>query len=111
MARQVLQKDVTAGAAENIHRRAGVLSERGMIGAAERGHRVAKASPPLFMTALEKVAEVLDSMGESQFGETRRDTSTAAGHRVEATIIQAWKEAYRSADSGPSCGLRLASSV
>jgi hypothetical protein len=71
-----------------------------MIGAAERGFRVAKAAPPLFMQALEKMAEVLDSMGEAQYGETRRDTATATGHRVEATVIQAWKEAYRSADSG-----------
>jgi hypothetical protein len=98
MIQTVLSRDITAERAEAVHRRAGAMADRGMIGAADRGMRIARAKPTMFMQALERMAETLDTLSESQYGETRRNTQTATGHRLEATVVQAWKEAYRCAD-------------
>jgi hypothetical protein len=100
VSQNVLQYSVTPARAEEIHRRVGQMSERGQIHHAERGMRIAKARPLAFLQALEGVAENLDAMAEAQGGETRRSNSTAGGYRVEPTIVQAWKEAYRTVDAG-----------
>lgn len=100
MSQNVLQRNVNPARAEELHRRVGQMSERGQIHLAERGMRIARAAPLALLQTLEGVAETLDAMAEAQAGRTRRDTGTAGGYRVEPTIVQAWKEAYRTADAG-----------
>ena len=99
MSALVLPKPITPAVAEDIHRRSGTFARSNDLGAAERGVRMAQARAPLFLMALERVAETVGQMAEHQYGRTRRSTKEFS-HQVESTEAQVWREAYRLADAG-----------
>jgi len=62
------------------------------------GMRVARDRPALFMKTLEACLEVLDQMGEDQYGQTRREMNAPDSQRVAPTVINFFREAYLAAD-------------
>ena len=87
---------------EEAYRRAMKARERGEWSTLAPGLRAARSRNPRLLLALEKIAETLDSMGEAQWGRTRRDPGTPFGHRALPTVCNAFREAYRAADAGLS---------
>lgn len=68
------------------------------------GIRAARARDNRLLLALEKGAEVLDTMAEEQHGRTRRSEDRYA-FSVEPTVVQLWKKAYEVADKGISADI------
>ncbi|MDP3774538.1 MAG: hypothetical protein Q8Q85_09755 [Gemmatimonadales bacterium] len=66
---------------------------------AQVGMRAAKARDPKLLLALDRGANMLDKIAESQQGRTRRSTDVE-GLKVEFTEAQLWKKAYEFADKG-----------
>ena len=78
------------GAQENAH---DIVAQVGM--------RAARARDPKLLKALERGAEIMDRLSESQMGQTRRSLATdVEGYKVEHTETQLWKKAYEFADRG-----------
>lgn len=100
MSASSLPSTITPAVAESIQRRVAAFSRDNDLGAAERGLRAARARDPMFLRALEQVAETVGKLSEAQYGETRRSKHTDFSHRAEATVVSMWREAYRLADAG-----------
>lgn len=67
---------------------------------ADTGWRAALARDPKLLKCLERGAEIVAKIDESQRGQTRRSASNAENERGETTTTQLWKEAYRLCDEG-----------
>jgi hypothetical protein len=97
-ATQTHEHKISAHAAEAIYARALDLTSRQVVGAMEKGMRVARAQHPLLLRTLDACAERMEAVEEGQRGQTRRmarDNMRARAH--EASIF---REAYRLADKG-----------
>lgn len=76
--------------------------------AAEQGIRLARARDPRMLAALERTAEVMDKLAESQVGRTIRDPGLEFAMKKTPTQTQIAREAYLTADRGdpaPTFGL------
>ena len=64
------------------------------------GMRAARAQDPKLLLAMDRAANVLDAMAESQTGQTRREASATKAQQVQQTEAALWREAYKQCDSG-----------
>jgi endo-alpha-1,4-polygalactosaminidase (GH114 family) len=67
---------------------------------AATGWRAARAKDPKMLLVLEKGAEILDKMTDSQHGRTMRSQSATHGETKGTTEAQLWKNAYTTMDNG-----------
>lgn len=94
-------KPMDLGVVERIYRRAMQFSERHDVwteGRCDYVMRMVRAKDRTMLATLERAVQVLDRAAEEQYGQTRRAASTDYSHRVEPTVVKAFKEAYRTMD-------------
>ena len=94
-----LSEFITAKTVEKAYARAVREHEARSDRLATVGLRAARARDPKLLLVLDKAANVLDAMSESQMGRTRRSTEVE-GLKVEHTEVQLWKNAYKVCDKG-----------
>lgn len=95
-----IEEFLTAERIEWAHGKAVQAQQFGRQAFADTGWRAALARDPKLLKCLEKGAEIISKIDESQRGQTRRSASLKADEQVETTTTQLWKEAYRLADEG-----------
>lgn len=84
---------------ERAYARAVVAQKVGNQAFANTGMRAARARDPKLLLALERGAEILDRMQETQVGRSRRSAERYAD-TVELTEVALWRKAYEFADRG-----------
>ena len=62
--------------------------------------RAVRARDRKMLTALERVAELVDARAEEQYGQTSRSPGSAYSESFRPTEAAMWREAYASADHG-----------
>lgn len=67
---------------------------------AQRGMRAARSKDHRTLVALEQATEVLLKLSNEQYGQYRQRIDIPESHRVEPTVVQLWREAYKMADQG-----------
>jgi hypothetical protein len=85
---------------ERAHQMAIQYQKGQRLSMCEIGNKLARAQHPKLLAALDKAAEVMESVSEEQSGRMRRDPSTPAAYRTYPTEAALWREAYKMADSG-----------
>ena len=100
-----IQNSITDKSVEQAYRRAKQIQRefnsspraRSLV---SQGMRAAKARDPKMLKTLDKCAEVLYAMQETQMGETQRQNSTARRERGDQVAVSLWREAFKLADRG-----------
>ncbi len=102
MATEILIRPVNPQSVEDIFRRSKDWAERAVpqLSKAGTGIRIANARSQKFMKTLEKCAEVMDQMAENQRGQVKRQASTSFSEKVDPTVTNLFREAYKAADNG-----------
>lgn len=94
-------ENMDLGAVERIYWRAMQFSQRHDVwtdGRCDYVMRMVRAKDRTMLATLERAVQVLDRAAEEQYGQTRRAASTDYSHRVEPTVVKAFKEAFRTMD-------------
>jgi|TARA_R110002012_G_scaffold107847_5_gene250034 hypothetical protein len=95
-----LVREITAESVEWAYARACKAQRQHEEGIPETGMRAARNRDPLLLKCLERAAEVVTAMQESQIGRYRRDPGTQFSHTVELTEVSLWRQSYEFADKG-----------
>lgn len=102
MARTIeIRESLNTANIEKITRRANEMSDSHRIAWVEKAMRIVRDREPTVMKVLERGAEIMGKVNESQHGRTQRDKSNV-GNTLgsQATDTSLWQEAYRLADEG-----------
>ncbi len=102
MSINILMNPVNEQTAEAIFLRANDMCNR-MIpetGYASAGFQAALKRDPILLQAMEKLANVIDKIAESQLGQTRRSATASFSQSIEPSQAIMVREAYRTMDIG-----------
>lgn len=94
-----IEEFINAESVEWAYSQACMAQRDGRQRFADVGWRAAQARDPRLLKALEKAAEIVTAMDESQRGRTRRYAEKLS-EQIETTETQLWREAYRLCDEG-----------